>query len=89
MIATKQQFATVAEDDLDLTHRVERYLHSKQVRSLRDVSVDVKAGRVVLRGEVGSFYEKQLCLNCTRRVAGDLDLVDEILVREIAQAASC
>ena len=72
--------------DYDLERRVTNYLHSKQMRSLRDVTVDADNGTVVLRGEVGSFYEKQLCLNCTRRVAGVVELVDEILVREIAAA---
>ena len=80
MIAKHEQFAESNENNIELARRVERYLHSKQIRSLRSVSVEAERGRVVLRGDVGSFYEKQLCLNCTRRVAGVLDLVDEIQV---------
>ena len=79
MIAKHDQIVAKHED-LDLARRVENYLHSKQMRSLRGVAVEADQGRVVLRGDVGSFYEKQLCLNCTRRVAGVLDLVDEIRV---------
>lgn len=84
MIATEKSLGS--ELDFDLERRVTNYLHSKQMRSLRDVEVDADNGTVVLRGEVGSFYEKQLCLNCTRRVAGVVELIDEILVREIAAA---
>ena len=84
MIAIEKSFAS--ETDFDLERRVTNYLHSKQMRTLRDVSVDADNGTVVLRGEVDSFYEKQLCLNCTRRVAGVVELIDEILVREIAAA---
>jgi len=65
----------------ELARRVEIFLHSKQVRSLRSVDVEADRGTVVLRGSVGSFYEKQLCLSCTRRVAGVVDLVDQIHVR--------
>ena len=79
MIA-RQENMVAAGEDLDLARRVENYLHSKQMRSLRGVDVEANRGRVVLRGDVGSFYEKQLCLNCTRRVAGVIDLVDEIRV---------
>ena len=85
MIATEKCFGS--EKDFELERRVTNYLLSKQMRSLREVAVDVANGTVVLRGEVGSFYEKQLCLNCTRRVAGVVELVDEILVREIAAAS--
>jgi osmotically-inducible protein OsmY len=85
MIATEKSFGT--ELDYDLQRRVKNYLNSKQMRSLRDVVVDADNGTVVLRGEVNSFYEKQLCLSCTRRVAGVVELVDEILVREIAAAS--
>ena len=82
MIAKHEQFAASTLDNSELARRVESYLHSKQVRSLRSVRVEAQHGRVVLRGAVGSFYEKQLCLNCTRRVAGVQDLVDEIQVSD-------
>lgn len=80
MIGNQENLASASENNLDLARRVENFLHSKQVRSLRGVSVYADRGTVVLRGRVGSFYEKQLCLSCTRRVAGVLELVDEILV---------
>ncbi len=86
MIAKNGQFGHFADDDL--ARRVTNYLHSKQMRTLREVSVKASRGTVVLRCMVGSIFEKQLCLNCTRRVAGVIELVDQILVREIAVAES-
>ena len=80
MIAKQEQLSAARHDDQELARRVENYLHSKQMRSLRSVAVEADNGRVFLRGDVGSFYEKQLCLSCTRRVAGVIDLVDEIRV---------
>jgi osmotically-inducible protein OsmY len=80
MIAKQDQLSAARHDDLELARRVENFLHSKQMRSLRSVAVEADGGRVRLRGDVGSFYEKQLCLSCTRRVAGVIDLVDEIRV---------
>ncbi len=82
MIARQECFqqSQTADDDLDLVRRVQIFLHSKQVRSLRGVSVRADRGTVVLRGEVNSFYEKQLCISCAKRVAGVLELVDEIQV---------
>ena len=82
MIVKNGQFGHSADDDL--ARRVTNFLHSKQMRTLREVSVEASRGTVVLRCTVGSSYEKQLCLNCTRRVAGVIELVDQILVREIA-----
>ena len=80
MIAKQESLTGSAQQNLELAQRVENYLHSKQVRSLRNVAVEADHGRVVLSGSVGSFYEKQLCLSCTRRVAGVVDLVDKIRV---------
>ena len=80
MIAKQEQLDATRGEDLELARRVENFLHSKQMRSLRSVAVEADQGKVRLRGDVGSFYEKQLCLSCTLRVAGVIDLVDEIRV---------
>jgi osmotically-inducible protein OsmY len=64
--------------DLDLKRRVENYLVGRKVPSLRRIRVDASNGTVKLRGRVGSYYEKQLCIHCCRRVAGVIQLVDEV-----------
>jgi osmotically-inducible protein OsmY len=64
--------------DRDLERRVANYLADRQVSALREIDIRADRGTVTLRGEVRSFYHKQLCLNCCRRVAGVLQLVDEV-----------
>lgn len=90
MIARQECFqeSFCAHDDLDLVRRVQIFLHSKQVRSLRGVSVEADRGTVVLRGEVNSFYEKQLCISCAKRVAGVLELIDEIQVPQMTTVSA-
>lgn len=66
--------------DRDLERRVVNYLWSKHVPSLRHVAVEVDNGVVTVRGQVRSFYEKQLLSHCCRRVAGVVGLVDDVEV---------
>ncbi len=70
----------IAAHDLDLERRVLNYLLGYKMPALRHIDVAADAGTVVLRGRVRTFYEKQLCLHCSRRVAGVLAVVDEVEV---------
>lgn len=69
--------------DVDLERRIVSYLMGRHVPSLRHISVEAADGIVTLRGQVRSFYEKQLCHNCCRRVAGVLSLVDSLDVAAV------
>lgn len=69
------------ENDFDLKRRVVNYLVDRRIPSLRAIHVTADSGQVTLRGRVGSFYEKQLCIHCCRRVAGVTKLVDEVDVQ--------
>lgn len=71
--------------DVELERRVMNYLVGRHVPSLRHISVEAAGGTVTLRGKVRSFYEKQLCHNCCRRVAGVVQLVDDL---DVATAES-
>ena len=64
--------------DRDLERRVVNYLRDRQVPSFRRLGVESDNGTVTLRGQVRSFYEKQLSLHSCRRVAGVLRLIDEL-----------
>lgn len=64
--------------DRDLEQRVIGYLARRHVPSLRQLAVEARNGTVTIRGQVRSFYEKQLSSHCCRRVAGVLQIVDEI-----------
>lgn len=83
MTAATASFAEttrMTEHDVELACRVTNFLRQWQVPALRRILVEVSNGTVVLKGRVQSFYERQLCLNCSRRVAGVVRLVDLIEV---------
>ena len=85
MVCKKEDLAV--ELDRDLERRIVNYLYTRQVSVARAISVQADNGTVTLRGEVFSFYQKQLCISCSRRVAGVLGLVDEIEVARIEAEA--
>jgi osmotically-inducible protein OsmY len=64
----------------DLRRRVLNYLVGHKLPTLSRIAVEADRGTVVLRGQVHSYYQKQLCLNCCRRVAGVHEVIDEITV---------
>ena len=66
--------------DRDLKRRVVNYLVGRGVPNLRRIRVDADGGTVTLSGRVNSFYHKQLCIHCSRRVAGVMELIDQIEV---------
>ncbi len=66
--------------DLELEQRIVASLKSHHVPSLRNVRVQVAGDTVVLRGQVSSFYAKQLSLHSARRLAGDSHVIDEVSV---------
>jgi len=65
-------------DDRDLERRVSHYLSERSVPALRRVAVEAREGQITFRGRVGSFYEKQLLLNCFRAVPGVVGIVDQV-----------
>ena len=95
MSAGFNRFA-LSEDSV-LASRIQLFLASQPRPALRYLHVEARGSTVTLSGLVTTFYERQLALQCSRRVAGVRELVDEIIVKEIApqpragssQAASC
>ena len=70
--------------DRELERRVSNFL-AQHFPRLRTVEVEASQGVVTINGRVGSFYERQLCINCCQRVAGVASLVDKV---EVAQPAA-
>src|SRR5262245_40053056 len=64
--------------DRDLERRVISFLEAKHVPALRYLEVKARSGVVTLTGRVYTFYEKQLCNQCCRRVPGVRQLVNEV-----------
>jgi osmotically-inducible protein OsmY len=51
--------------------------------ALRYLRVEARGDTVTLRGLVTTYYERQLALQSSRRVAGVRELIDEITVQEV------
>jgi osmotically-inducible protein OsmY len=72
--------AIKADGDRDLERRVTAFLAGRNVPALRRLYVHSSQGVVTLRGHVHTFYEKQLGGSVARRVAGVVQLVDDVQV---------
>jgi osmotically-inducible protein OsmY len=70
--------------DRDLETRVRRTLEGMHRRSLLGLAIEAENGEVTVRGQVGSFYEKQLALAGCRRVAGVVKVNEAVEVIEPA-----
>jgi osmotically-inducible protein OsmY len=66
------------QTDRDLERRVTTFLATRHVPGLRNLAVEAQNGVVTVSGQVLTFYEKQLCNQCCRRVAGVLELINEV-----------
>jgi osmotically-inducible protein OsmY len=66
--------------DVELEQRISASLRNHHVGSLRNVQVEARSGTVLLRGEVSSFYAKQLLQHSARRLAGESQVIDEVSV---------
>ena len=71
-------------DDLKLKEQIETNLQKHNRRRVGRIHVQVDAGVAVLKGEVGSYYEKQLALDSCRKVTGVVETIDRI---EVSMAA--
>ncbi|MFM7115480.1 MAG: BON domain-containing protein [Planctomycetota bacterium] len=80
-------FIRVDYPDDDLRKRIESFLRSRHFSALRNLEVSVAGGVATLKGEVGSFYEKQVALDACRRVAGVLCTVDQMQVEQRLESA--
>ena len=67
-------------EDESLEHRISNFLFGQHVPDQDCVELDVHGGTVVLRGRLPSRSAKWLCIECCRRVAGVINIVDEIQV---------
>jgi hypothetical protein len=72
--------AAIAASDRQLKQQITEALTRYQVGSLRGVEVQVGDRAILLRGQVTSFYAKQLVQHSVRRLAGDSPVIDEIRV---------
>ena len=63
-------------EDSTLAAQIALHLAETRRANLRQLAVDVHAGKVTLRGHVASFYEKQIAIETCRTRAGAGWLID-------------
>ena len=68
--------------DRDLQRRIVNFLHEKGPPNLRYLEVEVRTGVATVKGQVRTYYEKQLATCCCQRVAGVLQIVNDVKVVE-------
>lgn len=61
-----------------LFDRIHRALSTNPYVPSRQVSVEAAEGRVVLKGSVGTFFQKQMAQEAIRRVDG-VQMIDNLL----------
>ncbi len=67
-------------DREELRQRIRLFLAGSHIPGLRQVRVDLDGDTVVLQGEVGTYYEKQMAAQFASRVAGVIRVVDFVEV---------
>jgi len=60
--------------DRDLESRISNFLCHQYRQALSALEIEARNGDVTLRGQVSTYYEKQLAISCCRRVAGVLSV---------------
>ena len=73
------EIAVVYRDE-DVAIRVREFLQREHFPTLHWLDVDVVNGELTLRGEVVSFYEKQIAMSISQRTPGVQVFVDKISV---------
>ena len=66
--------------DADLSERVALLVQQRGLAFDSDVRIEARGGVVTLRGTVPTYYRRQLLYSSARRVAGVLEVVDELEV---------
>ena len=72
----------LTQQDAELLTRVGIALTLRQRSSFRQIVVEVAAGVVTLRGEIPSFFDRQLAAESARRVFGVREVRDQLCVVE-------
>jgi osmotically-inducible protein OsmY len=75
-------------EDRRIEGLIRRSLAGSHMRTLRSVTVVVRAGTVTLRGTLRTFYEKQICIECCRRAEGVRAYTDQLSVAPLEMLAA-
>ena len=70
----------------ELEWRIARFLKHQSVNGADGLQIKADHGSVEIRGRLANSHDKWKCLTCCKRVAGVIQVKDEIVVEEDAQA---
>lgn len=70
--------------DHELKRRIINFLRTCRVPGLNDLEVEADTGTVIIRGTLPTDSAKWLCIECSRHVAGVVNVIDEVEVRPLA-----
>jgi hypothetical protein len=68
----------IQTDDVELAKRIVSFLFERHVAGLDQININVTGGVVTLFGHVPSAYDKFLCVECCRHVAGVVRIYDAL-----------
>ena len=77
----------LAAEDALLNRRVKNFLYDRHVPKADGLAVESHFGTLVISGTLASKHDKWLCLECCRRVAGVVKLIDQVRVPPVAASA--
>ena len=75
---TSDKLPDFAEADRDLLPQVKGFLHQRGYAPHRTLEISIERGVVVVQGRVPTFYLRQIAVECIRRVAGVIHVIDLI-----------
>ena len=62
----------------DLARRAKIFLSMQQIAEFDQVEIESDGSRLIISGKVRSQQSRELCVDCCRRVAGVLDVIDSL-----------
>jgi osmotically-inducible protein OsmY len=77
---TSDKLPDSTEADRGLLQRVKGFLYQRGYAPHRALEIGVERGVVVVQGQVPTFYLRQIAVECIKRVAGVIQVVDLIKV---------
>ena len=79
-IVTTPSAPSVTDGDADVARRVVLFLGQRHLVLPKNLSVSAQRGVVTLRGSASTFHHRQLLVSAVQRVAGVVQIVDELQV---------
>jgi hypothetical protein len=70
----------MAQHFFETQSELERHIQARTGRRIRDLTIELRPERIVLRGQTSTYYVKQLAQHGVRDVFPHIDLENAIIV---------